>query len=305
MAPARIVQTRGGWPFFEVDVTAARANPQDVATIAAAPAAGRGGRRGGAPPAGAAGRGGRAGGAPPAGRGGRGGAAPAVTVTAEKLGDGLYRLTTGAGSYDSLIVEFQDHIMMLEAGANEAGTLAYIAEAKRLIPNKPIRYVMNTHAHSDHTRGLPAMVAEGATIITHENNREFFERALNTPRMLLDDVLARNPYRTAVVDPVGDRKVYSDGTRTVEMHRAWPVPHSNGLLVAYFPKERILFQGDFSLPAPGEPANDHVQALGEVVRKLNLNFERYINVHTSEAPQTRAEFDAAVEARRQADAKAK
>jgi hypothetical protein len=67
-------------------------------------------------------------------------------VTSEKLGDGVCRLTTGAGSYDSLIVDFRDHIMMLEAGQSEAQALAYIAEAKKLIPNKPIRYVMNTHA---------------------------------------------------------------------------------------------------------------------------------------------------------------
>jgi glyoxylase-like metal-dependent hydrolase (beta-lactamase superfamily II) len=287
MAPAKIVQTRGGWPFFEVDVTSAGANPSDVATIASPPAAGGGAGRGG-------------GGAP---GGGQGGAAPEMTVTTEKLGDGLYRLTTGPGSYDSLIVEFSDHLMMLEAGQSQARALAYIAEAKRLIPDKPIRYVMNTHPHSDHTGGLPALVAEGATIITHQNNAEFFERALNTPRTLLDDTLARNP-RPATVDPVGDMKVYSDGTRTVEMYHAWPVPHSNGLLVAYFPKERILYQGDFSLPAQGQPANDHVKALAPVLERLKLNFDRYINTHASAEPQTRREFLRAVEARRMADAKA-
>ena len=266
MAPAKIVQTRGGWPFFEVDVTAAKANPADLATLAPAPApaAGRG-----------AGGGGRAAGAP-----GGGAAPPALTVTTEKLGDGLYRLTTGAGSYDSLIVEFRDHIMMLEAGQSEARALAYIAEAKKLIPNKPIRYVMNTHAHSDHTGGLPAMVAEGATIITQKNNETFFEKALNTPRTLLTDTLAKNP-KKAKIEAVSDKKVYSDGTRTVEMYHIYPAPHSNGLLVAYFPKEKVLFQGDFSLPAAGQPANDHVKALVPVLKKLNLDFDRYINVHTS------------------------
>ena len=288
MAPSKIVQTRGGWPFFEVNVTAARANPSDVATIAAAPA-----------PAG--GRGGRGGGGAPGG--GRGGAPPALMVTVEKLGEGLYRLTTGAGSYDSLLVEFGDHLMMLEAGQSEARSLAYIAEAKRLVPNKPIRYIVNTHPHADHTGGLPAYVAEGAIIVTHENNTEFFERALNTPRTLLNDTLAKMP-RKAVVEGVGQRKVYSDGTRTVELHHAWPVPHSNGLIVAYFPKERILFQGDFSLPAPGEPANDHVKALAPVLQKLKLDFDRYINVHASAEPQTDDEFWAAVKAREAADAKA-
>ena len=118
---------------------------------------------------------------------------PALTVTTETLGDGVFRFTTGAGSYDTIVVDFRDHIMMLEAGQNEARALAYIAEAKKLIPDKPIRYIMNSHAHADHTGGLPAMVAEGATIITQKNNETFFDRALNTPRTLLNDRLATNP----------------------------------------------------------------------------------------------------------------
>jgi glyoxylase-like metal-dependent hydrolase (beta-lactamase superfamily II) len=267
MAPTKIVQTRGGWPFFEVAVTAVKANPSDLATLAPEPA-----NRPAGPP---------------------GGAPPALTVTSEKLGDGLYRLTTGAGSYDSLLVEFRDHIMMLEAGQSEARALAYVAETKKLFPSKPIRYVMNTHPHSDHTGGLPVLVAEGATIITHENNEEFFERALNTPRTLLNDTLAKNPKR-AKVDPVGDKKVYSDGTRTVEMYHIYPTPHSNGLLVAFIPKEKVLFQGDFSLPAAGQPANDHVKALVPALEKLDLDFERYINVHASAEPQTKAELLRAV-----------
>jgi glyoxylase-like metal-dependent hydrolase (beta-lactamase superfamily II) len=271
MAPAKIVQTRGGWPFFEVDVTSAKVNPPDVATLAAAPP----------PPAGR-------GGGPPAG-GGPGGA-PALTVTSEKLGEGLYRLTTGPGSYDSVIVEFRDYVMMLEAGQSEARGLAYIAETKKLFPNKPIRYVMNTHPHSDHTGGLPPLVAEGATIITQKNNAAFFEKALNTPRTLLNDTLAKNP-KKAKVEAVDEKKVYSDGTRTVEMYHIYPAPHSNGLMVAYIPKEKVLFQGDFSLPAPGQPGNDHVKALVPALEKLKVvDFDRYINVHTSAAPQTKAEL---------------
>jgi glyoxylase-like metal-dependent hydrolase (beta-lactamase superfamily II) len=275
-APAKIVQTRGGWPFFEVDVTAAKANPPDVATLvpAPAPAAGRGG--------------------------GGGGGAPAMNVTSEKLGDGLYRLTTGPGSYDSVIVEFKDYIMMLEAGQSQARALAYVAKTKELIPNKPIRYVFNTHPHSDHTGGLPVLVAEGATIITQKNNVEFLDKALNTPRTLgvvgIDDTLAKNP-KKAKFEAVEEKKVYSDGTRTVEMYHTWPVPHSNGLLIAYIPKEKIIFQGDFSIN-PGEAANDHVMALYPILQKLNLDYDRYINVHTSAAPQHKADLEKAVQMRK-------
>jgi glyoxylase-like metal-dependent hydrolase (beta-lactamase superfamily II) len=280
IAPAKIVQTRGEWPFFEVDVTAAKANPSDVATLAPAP-----------PPRG----GGPGGGGAPAGGAGRGGAPPALTVTTEKLGDGLYRLTTGAGSYDSLLVEFKDYVMMLEAGQPIARGQLYIEESKKLFPNKPIRYVWNSHPHSDHTGGLPALVAEGATIITQKNNAAFFEKALNTPRTLLDDPLAKSP-KKAKVETIAEKKVYSDGTRTVEFYHVYPAPHSNGLTIAYIPKEKVLFQGDFTVTA-GQPANDHVKALAPVLKKLNLPFDRYISVHNTPQPQTSKDFWAVVDAK--------
>jgi glyoxylase-like metal-dependent hydrolase (beta-lactamase superfamily II) len=267
LAPSKIVQTRGGWPFFEVDVTAAKANPADVASLVPAPPA-RGGRGGG------------------------GGAPAPLVVSSEKLGDELYRLTTGPGSYDSVIVGFRDYVMMLEAGQSEQRALAYIAETKKLIPNKPIRYVFNTHPHSDHTGGLPTLVAEGAIVITQRNNVEFLDRALNTPRTLLNDTLAQHP-RKAKIEAVDEKKVYSDGTRVVEMYHVAPVPHSNGLMIAYIPKEKILFQGDFSV-TPGEPANDHVKALVPILERLNIDFNRYINVHTSAEPQYKADVWKAV-----------
>jgi glyoxylase-like metal-dependent hydrolase (beta-lactamase superfamily II) len=321
-APAKIIQTRGGLPFFEVDVTAARMNPPDLATLAVPPApAGRGG---GAPPAGAppaaapGGRGGpggapaaagapggaRGGGVPPApggapaaaqaggARGGAAPAAPAPNPAPEKLGEGVWRTT---GGYNSLVIEFKDYIMLLEAGGNQASAVAAIADARRLVPNKPIRYVMNTHPHSDHTAGLPAVVAEGATLLTHRNNADFFEKALNTPRTLLpaDDALAKNPRRVRV-EGIGDKKVYTDGTQVVEFYHTPGVPHTNGMLIAYLPKLKTLFQGDFSLPAAGQPGNDHVKALVPILEKLNLDFDRYINVHNSNAPQTKAELWKAV-----------
>ena len=202
VVPTKIVQTRGGWPFFEVDVTNATGNPPNLAALAPQPA----------PPAG--------------GASGRRWSARRSTAGAHAHEGGARARGSGAtrrvaGSYDSIIAEFDDYIMMLEAGQNQARAQLYIDEIKRQFPGKPIRYVWNSHPHGDHTPGIPAVVAEGATVIAQANAVEFFDRALNTPRTLLDDTLAKNPRRVRV-DSVEDKRVYTDGERTVEFYHIYP-----------------------------------------------------------------------------------
>src|SRR4029077_10855178 len=92
----------GGGRSFGVAGGAAVGNPADLRPLAPEPP-----NRPGAP------------GGPPAGPPG-GGQPPALNVTSEKLGEGLYRLTTGGGSYDSVVVEFKSYVMMLEAGQSIA-----------------------------------------------------------------------------------------------------------------------------------------------------------------------------------------
>jgi glyoxylase-like metal-dependent hydrolase (beta-lactamase superfamily II) len=102
-----------------------------------------------------------------------GGAPAAQTTPSEKLGDGVYLIL---GGYASLAIEMKDHIVVVEAPQTVERAEAVFAEAKRLIPNKPIRYVINTHHHVDHSGGIRAAMAEGATIVTHEVNKPFFEK---------------------------------------------------------------------------------------------------------------------------------
>ena len=84
------------------------------------------------------------------------------------------------------------------------------------IPNKPIRYVVNTHAHFDHASGLAPFAAEGITIITHENNKSFLEKALSAPRTLVGDTLAKADKKPKV-ESAGDKRVLKDDTHTIEL----------------------------------------------------------------------------------------
>jgi glyoxylase-like metal-dependent hydrolase (beta-lactamase superfamily II) len=266
--PGKITQKRSGLVTFEATITAASANPANIAELLTPPAAqGRGGAPGAGAPGGAP--------APPA-------------VQSEKLADGVYRIT---GGYVALAVEFKDHVVVLEGGQSEARGLAVIAETKKVIPNKPIRYVVNTHAHFDHASGLAPFAAEGITIVTHENNKSFLERALNGRRTLAADALAKSN-KKAKVESAGDKRVLKDDTHTLELHHIRNLEHSDGMLVGYLPKERLLFTGDFNVPAQGQPVSPAIATLVQNVERLKLDFEGHVLVHAPnpDRPMTKADL---------------
>ena len=263
--PGKITQKRAGLVTFEATITNASANPANIAELLTPPA--------------------------PQGRGGAPGAAPAPAppaVESQKLADGVYRIT---GGYVALAVEFKDHVVVLEGGQSEARGLAVIAETKKTIPNKPIRYVVNTHPHFDHASGLAPFVAEGITIITHENNKSFLERALNGPRTLVGDALAKSNHKSKL-ESVGEKRVLKDDTHTLELHYIRGLEHSDGMLVGYLPKERLLFTGDFNVPAQGQPVSPAIATLVQNVERLKLDFDGHVLVHAPnpDRPMTKADL---------------
>jgi glyoxylase-like metal-dependent hydrolase (beta-lactamase superfamily II) len=261
--PAQIVQKRGGWPTFNAFVLGATANPANIQQLVAVPAA-PAGRAGGAPAAPAA-------------------AAAAPATASEKLADGVFRIT---GAYNALAVEFADHIVLFEPGPqNEARAVAIIAETKRLFPSKPIRFGVISHHHFDHTGGIAAAVAEDITLVTPEVNKAFLDRALSGPRTLVGDLLAKSGRKPKVEGFTGDKRVFQDATRTFEVHVIKGLPHADGLVVGYLPKERILVYADmFNLPTAAMPVPDppvlSTMVFLDNIERLKLDVERIMSVHT-------------------------
>ena len=105
-------------------------------------------------------------------------------MTSQKLADGVYLILP---AYAALAVEFKDYIVVVEGPQSEERGNAIIGEAKRVIPNKSIKYVVNTHNHFDHSSGLRAFIAEGATIITYEGNKGYYEKIFAQPHTLNPD----------------------------------------------------------------------------------------------------------------------
>ena len=230
-------------------------------------------------------------GAPPAGAPQGGGQQAAAPV--EKLGDGAFKI---GGNYASLAVDMGDHVLVIESGQSDARGMAVMAAAKQAIPGKPIRFVVNSHPHFDHASGLAAAVAEGATILTHNNNEVVLERLLAGPRTLTGDSLSKvSNRRTNVVTGVGDRDVRK-GTngKVVELHRV-PNEHSDGMLVVYLPAEKVLWSADITAVNPNPAQLGVTKATAEAVNRLKLDFNAFIPAHppNPERPLTKADLMAA------------
>ena len=195
---------------------------------------------------------------------------PPVVVQTQKLGDGLWWL--GGGSHHSVVVEYPTYITVIESPLNDERALAVIAEAKKLVPNKPIKYLVNTHNHFDHLGGVRAFVPEGATIITNAMNKAYYEKVFNAPHTLAPDRLSQNPKKATFIT-VKDKYVLSDGGREIDIIHIENDNHNAGMLMVYIPKEKVLVEADdFTPPAPNGPAP--APRAVNFTKNLNANIER-------------------------------
>ena len=243
--PTHIVQKQGGYPVLDLTITDVKPNaPANISNNA-----------------------------PPQ--------APAAVATSEKLGDGVYLIL---GGYVALAVDFKDYIVIVEGGQSDQRSAAVMAEARKLIPNKPIKYVVNTHQHFDHSGGLRAYVAEGAIVVTHQINKPYYEKIWANPHTIAPDKLSQNP-KKARFETVAEKKIMTDGNHVIELYHQQDFGHNDGMLLVYLPKEKVLLEADgFNPPAQAitkTPASvsPYTANLVANIERLKLDVERVIPVH--------------------------
>jgi L-ascorbate metabolism protein UlaG (beta-lactamase superfamily) len=236
---------------------------------------------------------------------------PPVKVESQKLADGLWLL--GGGTHNSVLVEFKDFVAVVEAPQNESRSLAVIEEANRLVPNKLIKYVVNTHHHFDHAGGLRTYLSQGTTVITHESNKQYYldimfypaPRELQPDRMALYSPMYMISRRPAPIETVASfaggpgggagKYVITDGERILEIFHVQDMAyeledqsyaqgnHSADMLIAYLPKEKILINADlYSPPAQGAPTptpTAGMRTLYQNMRKQKLDVAQHVPIH--------------------------
>ena len=194
---------------------------------------------------------------------------PPINVTGEPLAPGVWHMR--GGSHNSLLIEQADHLIVAESSQDEAGSQAVIAKAKELAPGKPIRFIVNTHTHFDHSGGLRAYVAEGATVVTNAANVQYYKKAWSNPRTLNPDAMAKNN-AVPTFQSVTDKFTLTDGKRSVDVYEMRGVHHAEAILMVHLPAEKVISvadiyrPGDEGAPPPEAPLAGAVQLLENMER---------------------------------------
>jgi glyoxylase-like metal-dependent hydrolase (beta-lactamase superfamily II) len=200
-------------------------------------------------------------------------ALPVVNLV--ELAPGVWRAE--GGSHHSLVVDHGASLLVLEAPQSAARSRAVLDTLRSRFPDKPVGTVMNTHHHWDHAGGLRAYMAAGIPVITHRGNVEFVRQIARARKTVAPDALARGGRDAPQIRAVDDSLELGDGPARVVVYRL-PTAHVAGMLIAYLPGSRLLFNSDVLTPgATLAPAGS--TEIVAFVRARGLAVDRVVGGH--------------------------
>lgn len=170
--------------------------------------------------------------------------------TIEKWADGVYLATGGTGSQSCVIVDEQD-VLLFDVGTTPGGARALMEDVKQ-VTNKPVRTVVNSHFHYDHSFGNAAFGPE-VQIIGHRYTQtaiKSFDTLHREPFLSwIGRAQGRDLERSKEIVPippavtVDKDMVLKKGSREIRLLFLGR-GHTAGDLVMFLPKERIVCSGD-------------------------------------------------------------
>ena len=161
-----------------------------------------------------------------------------------KVADGLFVLMGGPAQGNIAVLVGNDGVFLVDS--MYAPMHQKIVDAVRALSPRPIRYLVNTHLHGDHTAGNAAMAKLGAVVISHENMRKRLANAQNPP-----------PAGTLPALTYTDSLTLHFNGEEIQIYHPAPA-HTDGDSIIYFRKANVVHVGDIpaSLRYPNIGVND-------------------------------------------------
>lgn len=165
-------------------------------------------------------------------------------LEAQKVAEGVWAAQPDRGANVGWFL-YGDGVVAVDSGADASVAREVLQEISETA-GKPVRFLVVTHSHADHSGGARAFAAAGAQVVCHESILgpilAYLTQAVTDPA----DPFAGKPNARPTLLTVSDRLMLADGLRRAEIQ--WlGTAHTRGDLVVLLPKEKVLFSGDLAL----------------------------------------------------------
>lgn len=199
-----------------------------------------------------------------------------------ELGPNVQQAFTG--SANNLIVNMKDGLAIFDAPVGEIQSKWVIDAAKAKYPGKPIKYLILTHHHMDHTGGMRTFAAEGATIVVPSPDKAYFEKDLKTTHTVMPDALQKAPKQVEVIE-VKDQLTLKDEGGEIRLTRI-DNPHVDGMLLGHVVKDNVVWVTDLYSPGRDTAKNAGNSSIAAAVKKLGITGAIFAGGHGSNGKQS-------------------
>ncbi len=200
-----------------------------------------------------------------------------IPVVFVPLADGVTHLK--GTSHNSVLIEMQDYLVVVEAPLYEERSENVIAAIDQRFPTTPIRYVIPTHFHTDHSGGMRTYMAAGVSVIAPAISAAHYERMAAAPHTIRSGRPDASG-NTAVVEAITGPRVLADESRQIEIY-PHATSHADDYQIIYLPQEKLVIEADHISPRPGaslRPGELPRQFL-EAIEELQLDVQTIVGIH--------------------------
>ena len=170
---------------------------------------------------------------------------PAAALKAQKLADGVWAAELAKGANVGWFL-LGDGVVAVDSGSDSATARDILKQIAETTGNKPVRLLILTHAHADHSGGARAFVAAGARILCQESIAGQMLAYVTQPASDPNDPLSGKTNIRPIVESISERSIMVDGIHNTQVYFLGAA-HSSGDLVVYLSGDKILFSGDIAL----------------------------------------------------------
>ena len=139
-----------------------------------------------------------------------------------------------------------DGVLLIDTGATAEDARNLLAEVRKTVPGKPLRWVVMTHLHSDSNNGFSAMLPTDVTLVVNR-------RAVENVRSLVHGGKGKTP----TVLGVAEKLLLITKTQSLEIHATPGPAHTDHDLWVWAPASGVVCVGDLVTPGRCPMTSDH------------------------------------------------